>query len=129
MKRSTIFFATLFVLALLAANLAAIETGEVQGRVTDETGIGLPGVDIKASGPSLQGTRSAVSGKNGAFHLPLLPVGTYTLTFSLQGFTTVVQQNVEVRLGMVTTLAVPLKFSDIEKEIVVTAPTPLIERI
>jgi hypothetical protein len=128
MKRSTIFFATLFVLTLLAANLAAIETGEVQGRVTDETGIGLPGVDIKASGPSLQGIRSAVSGKNGAFHLPLLPVGTYTLTFSLQGFTTVVQQNVEVRLGMVTTLAVPLKFSDIEKEIVVTAPTPLIDK-
>jgi len=128
MTKTKIVVLCLFAVAVLAANLAAIETGEIQGRVRDEGGLALPGVQIKAASPSLQGTRTAVTTKDGFFRLPLLPVGTYTLTFTLEGFTTVVQQDVIVRLGNVTTLAVPMKFSEIQKEVVVTAPAPLIDK-
>lgn len=106
----------------------AIETGEIQGKIQDEGGEGLPGVEVTAQGPSLQGMRTILSLKNGDFHFPLLPVGKYTLTFKLEGFTPVVQENVIVRLGKVTNLNVAMKLSEIRKEIVVTAEPPLIDK-
>jgi hypothetical protein len=118
----------LFLVVGLAASLAAIETGEVKGRVGDENGTGLPGVAITAASPNLQGTREASSAKDGSFHLALLPVGTYTLSFSLEGFGTVVQEGVIVRLGQVATLTVILRPSAIQQEVVVTAPAPLIDK-
>ena len=115
---------------LLSAGLAAamIETGEIKGKVRDEGGAGLPGVEITVSGPALQGQRAVASTADGDFHFPLLPVGTYTLTFRLQGFGTVKQENVIVRLGQTTTLNATLPLAAIEREIVVTAEVPLIDK-
>ena len=110
------------------SQIQAKETGEIQGKVQDENGTGLPGVEIKAASPSLQGTRIVLSSKNGDFRFPLLPVGNYTLTFTLQGFAPHVQENVIVRLGMVTSLSITMKPSEIKKEITVTAETPLIDK-
>ncbi|MCX6563771.1 MAG: TonB-dependent receptor, partial [Candidatus Aminicenantes bacterium] len=116
-------------ICLIALGLAfAIETGEIKGRVKDENGTGLPGVQITAASPSLQGTRTVRSSKDGDFHVPLLPVGKYTLTFKLQGFNSVKQENVVVRLGMTTGLTVIMPLASLQKEIVVTAETPLIDR-
>ena len=112
----------------LVSTLAAIETGEVKGRVQDEGGLGLPGVVVVAAGPALQGARATSSAKDGSYHLPLLPVGTYTLTFSLEGFETLVQKDVVVRLGTVTSLPAVLRLSEIRREVVVTAPAPLIDK-
>jgi hypothetical protein len=129
--RSSSTFIVLMVLAglgLTAGILWAIETGEVKGRVTDEQGSGLPGVEISASGPALQGTRVVVSSNDGHFHLPLLPVGAYTLTFKLQGFNTVKQENVVVRLGMTTTLGIKMPIATIQQTVVVTAEPPLIDK-
>ncbi len=126
MKRRTIL---LISLAVFAAALAAAgsETGEIQGRILDDEGNGLPGVTVLARSPSLQGSRTAVSGPNGSFRFPLLPVGAYTLTFSLDGFATVVQENVAVRLGLVTSLTAVLNPAEIRREITVSAPAPLID--
>ncbi len=110
------------------SQIQAKETGEIQGKVQDENGTGLPGVEIKAASPSLQGTRIVLSSKNGDFRFPLLPVGNYTLTFTLQGFAPHIQENVIVRLGMVTSLSITMKPSEIKKEITVTAETPLIDK-
>jgi Carboxypeptidase regulatory-like domain/TonB-dependent Receptor Plug Domain len=116
-------------IGVLALGLAlAIETGEIKGKVADDTGAGLPGVEITAASPSLQGTRTILSSKDGNFHFPLLPVGTYKLTFKLQGFDTVIQEKVIVRLGMVTGLDVVMTMAAIHKEVTVTAETPLIDK-
>jgi hypothetical protein len=106
----------------------AIETGEIKGKVADESGAGLPGVEITAASPSLQGTRTVLSSKDGHFHFPLLPIGKYALTFKLQGFDTVIHENVVVRLGMVTSLDAVMTMATIRQEIVVTAETPLIDK-
>ncbi len=124
------FLPLIFIFILLAAArpAAASQTGEIQGRVLDDEGNGLPGVTITAVSPSLQGIRTVLSGSNGIFRLPLLSVGTYTLTFTLEGFSKVVQESVIVRLGLVTTLKATMKPADIQKEITVIAPAPLIDK-
>lgn len=106
----------------------AVETGEIKGKVADQSGLGLPGVEITASGPSLQGIRTVLSSKDGNFHFPLLPVGKYMLTFKLQGFNTVKQENVIVHLGTVTSLEVTMTMAVIQQEVLVTAETPLIDK-
>jgi len=128
MRKIPIAILVCILLSLPASSPAATETGEILGQVRDEGGLALPGVTATAVGPNLIGSRSASSGRDGAFRIPLLPVGTYTLTFSLEGFTTIVQRDVVVRLGMVTAVRAVLTMSEIKKEIVVTAPAPLIDK-
>ena len=106
----------------------AIETGEIKGRIIDESGESLPGVEITAKSPNLQGTRRVISTTDGQFTFPLLPVGRYTLTFHLNGFNPVVQEDVVVRLGRVTDLKVIMRVTSIEEEVVVTATPPLIDK-
>jgi hypothetical protein len=79
-------FSFLILLFMLCGALWAHQTGEVRGRITAEKGEALPGVAVTARSPHLQGLRTAVSDRSGYFRLPLLPVGTYSLTFELPGF-------------------------------------------
>lgn len=65
-------------------------TGTISGRVNSDAGA-LPGVTVTATSPALQGSRTAVTSENGDFILPLLPPGTYTIAFELQGFRAVTQ--------------------------------------
>src|SRR5689334_24229147 len=82
-----------FVAALLVLALAAIRpvfaqtTGSIRGTVLTG-GSALPGVAIEAKSPNLQGTKTAVTDKDGHFILTLLPPGTYTVTAQIQGFAT-----------------------------------------
>ena len=115
-------------MVMLTVSLRATETGEIQGRVVDDTGDALPGVEITAKSPSLQGFRFVLTSKNGDYHLALLPIGRYTLNFSLEGFSSVVQENVIVRLGRVTTLNTVMTVSELKEEVVITASSPLIDK-
>ncbi len=129
MKISRILSATVIIpLALTGAFLHATETGEIRGRILDASGGGLPGVEVTATSPSLQGRRITLSTRNGDFRLPLLPVGSYRLSYNLDGFRPVIQENVVVRLGRVTSVAVTLVASAVEQEIVVVAKAPLIDK-
>jgi hypothetical protein len=126
-KNKFILFAvSLVFLFWLAAY--AIETGEIKGKVLDENGEGLSGVEITAKSPNLQGIRHVISTTNGQFNLPLLPVGKYTLTFHLDGFNPVIQEDVVVRLGQVTDLKVIMIVRSIQEEVIVTATPPLIDK-
>ena len=120
-----IIFTLIFVFWLAAF---AIETGEIKGRVLDENGEGLPSVEIMAKSLNLQGTRRVISTTDGQFTFPLLPVGKYALTFHLDGFNSVVQEDVIVRLGSVTDLKVIMRVTNIKEEVVVTATPPLIDK-
>ena len=78
--------AALWLVAAVAA--AQSTTGTISGRVADTQGLPVPGVTIVATSPSLQGALETVTSGNGDYILPLLPSGTYTLTFELSGFGT-----------------------------------------
>jgi len=123
------FIVSLFsFLFFICTPILATDTGKIQGKVVDEKGEGLPRVEITAISPNLQGIRSSFTLKNGDFYFPLLPAGKYTLSFLLDGFTSVIHENVIVRIGRVTDLTVIMKFSELNEEIVVTAPSPLIDK-
>jgi len=113
---------------LLALPLWAIETGEIKGKIRDEQGEVISGVQITAISPNLQGKRVLFSSQNGEFHFSLLPVGTYEITFQLGEYPPLVQKDVIVRLGRVTNLEVRMPLSRTAEEVTVTAAAPLIDK-
>ena len=76
------------ILAMLAAAPTfAQTTGSVRGGVVDSDGEPLAGVIVEITGEALgDGKRGTVSASNGAFSIPGLAVGTYSLTATLEGF-------------------------------------------
>ena len=72
---------------LFLISLTAAAQSSIGGRVTDNTGGVLPGVTVEAASPVLiEGTRTAVADGNGQYRIVDLRPGTYSVTFSLIGF-------------------------------------------
>ena len=80
---------------VLARAQSQITTGVIHGVVTDATAAALPGVTVEARNVDTNFTRSAVTGATAASRCCQLPPGRYTVTFTLAGFATLVQENVE----------------------------------
>ena len=87
----TVWKYILTIVLLVACSAAAVAqttgTGDLAGLVTDGDGGRLPGVTVMAVMGLEQFT--TVTGANGQFRFLGLPEGTYRLTFSLEGFETV----------------------------------------
>lgn len=127
MKRAKLILFLVCLLSLIAPVLG-IETGEIRGKVRDEKGLALPGVEVKIQGPALQGIRTTLTTASGEFRFPLLPVGTYTLNFNLPGFSPQIEREVVVRLGQITFLEITMIPETLKEEVIVTAEIPLIDR-
>lgn len=65
-----------------------IESGRLEGRVTDAVGRPLEGASIVAQCQALKLARNTVSDANGVFRLSLLPPGDYVLRFNKTGHPT-----------------------------------------
>ena len=74
-------------------------TGDLLGVVRDSSGAILPGVSVSVTGPNIPRAQTAVTSENGSYRIGNLPPGTYTLTFELSGFKTVVLQGLRVNVG------------------------------
>ncbi len=126
--KRTLGLALLAVALLLVPSVtfAQSSTGAISGRVVDENGATLPGVTATAASPALQGEKIVVSGTNGSFRLVPLPPGSYSVTFSIEGFQDVVQEDVRVTLSGNTPLAVTMNSSFTDTVVVTGSDRPLI---
>src|SRR5688500_15021543 len=86
---------------VLCAGLTAYAqtTASLTGVVTHQ-GQPMPGATITISSPSLQGTRTAISGDTGAYSFGALPPGEYNVNFTMSGMH---EQNQKVRLSLAQT--------------------------
>jgi len=114
------------VVGLFAASASAQTTGSIEGTVTDENGVALPGVTVEASSANLQGNRVVVTDSAGKFRLVLLPPGSYTVKAMLSGFSTTESADVVVGLGRTVVLNVQMR-SAFEEEVVVSGAAPTID--
>ncbi len=80
---------------------AALESA-IFGQVLDADGEPLPGTTIEAASPALTAPRVEVAARQGGYRIPDLPPGTYTVTFRLPGFRSVVRNEVVVGSGLAT---------------------------
>jgi hypothetical protein len=114
------------VLALSAGPaFAQIATGNLSGTVVDAQGAVLPGASITLAGTDR--TANAVSDDAGRFRFLSLPPGLYTVTAALQGFTTVVRERVEVRVGQNVDLPMELRIASVTETVTVTGESPIVD--
>lgn len=104
---------------------AQIATGNLTGTVVDAQGAVLPGASITLAGTDR--TANAVSDESGRFRFLNLPPGLYSVTAALQGFTTVVRERVEVRVGQNVELPMELRIASVTETVTVTGESPIVD--
>ena len=100
----------------------------ITGTVKDTSGAVLPGVTVEASSPALiEKARSAVTDSDGLYRIVDLRPGTYTVTFTLPGFTTVKREGIELTGSVTLTIPLEMKVGDLQETITVTGETPVVD--
>ena len=79
---------------LFCGSLWAQATGQIAGTVRDESGAVIPGAEIKVTQTATGAVRSTLSGEDGRYVLPTLPLGPYMLEVSQPGFTTYIETGI-----------------------------------
>lgn len=115
-------FSMLFALLLVVAT-AGFSQGTTSGQLTGTAttdGAPLPGVTVVVTSPSLQGTRTAVTGESGSYIFPALPPGEYTIRFELEGMQAITTR---ARLGLsqASRVDAELRVAAVAEAITVTA--------
>ena len=96
------------------------------GTVTDATGAVLPGVAITAVHDTTGNRFSSVTDALGKYQIPAR-IGTYQITASLQGFTTVERPGVTLLVGQTVAINIQMTVSTVSETITVTGESPLID--
>ncbi len=122
------------VLAIVVVGLVALPVsaqvvkGSVSGTVTDQSGAVIADVDVVATNASTGQVASTKTGMNGIFKLSLLPVGTYNVKISKEGFRNTALNGVGVSAGVdngVGTLK--MEVGGTSETIEVSTSTPLVQ--
>ncbi len=114
---------------LLTGNLyGQVDRGALTGTVRDSSGLGVPDAGVAATQNGTGLKREAVTSSSGAYDIPALPVGTYTVTFALKGFQTASVENVVVAVEHTITLSAVLQISGTTERIQVTSSTQQLDQ-
>ena len=112
-------------LALSMPVLAQVQSGTIAGVVHDEQGGVLPGVTISLT--SADRTANFVTEADGRFRFLNLPPGTYKLTMTLSGFTTLVREDVVISVGTNVDLPMTMKVASVAETVTVTGDSPIVD--
>src|SRR6185503_12480869 len=120
------------VLACLFAVVPAVafaqETrGSIEGVIKDSTGGALPGVSVAAKQLSTNQTVTAVTDATGVYRFPSLPVGTYSVTATLQGFNPATQEKIDIIVGQILRVNLTMNVAGIAVSETVRAEAPVVD--
>lgn len=123
----TIKILILLTMVALVPNVAQAQV-TLAGTVKDASGAVLPGVTVEAASPALiEKTRTAVTDSTGQYRIESLQPGTYIITFTLSGFSTLKRDGVELSGSGVVTINGDLKVGGVAETITVTGETPVVD--
>ncbi len=119
------------ILAVLACGLVCLEAdaqqtlGAINGTVTDSSGAIMQGVAVKIRNEGTNLVIDAQTKGDGSFSAVDLPIGTYEMTFSKEGFEKEVYSQILVQGSRTTTVNAKLSPGAVSSMVTVTA-TPLL---
>jgi hypothetical protein len=126
MRRSQVVVAAMALLVLVPA--LAFAQASITGVVKDASGAVLPGVTVEASSPALiEKTRSAVSDSTGTYRIVDLRTGTYSVTFTITGFSTVRRDGIVLTGSFTANINAEMRVGALEETITVTGETPIVD--
>jgi hypothetical protein len=105
----------------------ATATAQIAGLVTDPTGAVVPEAQVKATQTDTGLTRTAVTGPEGGYVLPNLPVGPYELQVAASGFKTYVQKGMLLQVNTNVSLNVALEVGAVTEHVEVSANAMMVQ--
>jgi hypothetical protein len=131
MRRPCFAIVGLFLALVLFPHISSaqgIGAASIVGVVRDASGAVLPGVTVEAASPVLiERVRTTVTDGEGRYQIVELRPGMYSVTFSLQGFTTFRRDGLELSSNFVATVNAELRVGAVTETITVSGQTPLVD--
>ena len=116
------------VVVAMVVPVSAFAQASLTGVVRDSTGAVMPGVTVEAASPALiEKTRSTVTDTAGLYRIVDLRPGTYTLTFTLPGFQSVVREGLQLSGTMTLTIPADLRVGNVQETLTVSGATPVVD--
>ena len=108
--------------------LGLAQFGSIAGVVRDNSGAVVPNVTVEASSPALiEKSRTAVSDASGQYRIEQLRPGTYTVTFTASGFSTLQREGVEISENFTAPINATLSVGAVQETIHVEAQAPVVD--
>jgi hypothetical protein len=130
MKRSGGRLILAVMLACLCGTFASAQgtaTSSLSGVVVDSGGGVIPGANVVVKNDATNTTLEVVTNSTGAFNLPALNPGTYTVTVTLAGFKTAIIKNVKLIAAIPADVKATLQVGNIEETVTVSGATELVQ--
>jgi hypothetical protein len=107
---------------------AAFAQAVIAGIVKDSSGAVLPGVSVEAASPALiEKVRTAVTDGSGQYRIEDLRPGTYSVTFSLTGFSGFKRDGIELTGSFTASVNADLKVGSLAETITVSGEAPVVD--
>lgn len=127
-SRLMIFAISLTTLLIASSPALAQQRGSITGRVVDGDGLVLPGATVTVAETNTGFTRTVATAETGAFVIPNLDPGTYTITVEMPGFAALKRADMALTAGSNVTLDLRMQIAGLQEQIVVTGENPLVEK-
>ena len=112
---------------MITPALFAQSSANIVGTVRDTSGALIPGARVSVTQVLMGYTQSRQSGPDGAYSLPLLPVGKYQMMVEKDGFQKYVQTDIVLAVNDNATIDVTLSVGAVTEAVTVTGTAPLVE--
>jgi len=104
-----------------------IDQANLNGTVTDTSGSLVPGARVEVVSQDTGFRREVQTGPSGNYSVPGIPIGTYTLKISKNGFRTVDMKGVQLSVGQSRTVDAKLEVGAIATQVEVQAQAAALE--
>jgi hypothetical protein len=112
----------------LAPALAHAQEGQIAGTVRDASSAVMPGVTVEVTSPALiEKVRTATTDAAGQYRITNLPVGIYTVSFALEGFSKQQREGVALTTGFTAQVNATMTVGQLAETLVVSGSAPIVD--
>ena len=115
------------VVACLRASAQAVANAQIHGTVRDGNEAVVPDAQIKATQTATGRIQTTVSGADGNYSLPNLPIGSYSLAVTAPSFSSYTQSGIELQVGDNVLVNIALHPGSLTQEVHVSANAQMVQ--